>query len=203
MSFPENHPGKTTAVLSVIGYAVVISSFAGLFPYPKIEPSTVNLLSDVIAAINAVALTALVAGYLKIRKGDVEAHKKLMLTSFGLILLFLVVYLFKVGGGGTKVFEGPETIKLYLYLPMLAVHLILSIVSVPVVLYAVVLGLTQPVEELGDTVHPRVGKIAVVAWVLSLALGLATYLLLNVVYTGTIERGAESLYLTPVIFLGF
>ena len=198
-SYFSRNPGKTTAVLSVVGYVVVIASFAGLFPYPDISDSTVNLLSHLIAVINAVTLATILSGYYKIREGDVEAHKKLMLASFALILLFLAVYLFKVGGGGTKVFEGPRVVKIYLYLPMLAIHLILSVVSVPVVLYAVVLGLTQPIDKLPDTAHPKVGKIAVAAWSLSLALGLITYLLLNIIYTGTIEHGAESLLIAPFL----
>lgn len=65
---------------------------------------------------------------------------------------------------------------------MLAVHILLSILAVPVVLHAVVLGLTHSIADLPRTIHPRVGKIAVAAWVVSLALGIITYVLLNQVY---------------------
>ena len=53
----------------------------------------------------------------------------------------------------------------------------------PVVLHAVVHGLTHSPAELRNTVHPRVGRIAVAAWTLSLLLGIVTYLLLNHLYS--------------------
>jgi putative membrane protein len=65
---------------------------------------------------------------------------------------------------------------------MLAVHILLSAVSVPVVVHAVVLGLTHSPAELRETVHARVGRIAVSAWGLSLFLGLVTYVMLNHIY---------------------
>jgi putative membrane protein len=66
---------------------------------------------------------------------------------------------------------------------MLAVHIVLSVVSVPVVLYALVLGLTHsPAELREETPHRRVGRIAASAWILSLSLGVVTYLLLNHVF---------------------
>ena len=68
----------------------------------------------------------------------------------------------------------------YPYLAMLAIHIVLSIVSVPVVVFALVLGLTHSPDELRtETPHRRVGQVAASAWLLSLALGVVTYLLLN------------------------
>jgi putative membrane protein len=69
------------------------------------------------------------------------------------------------------------------YLLMLAVHILLSILAVPLVIYAIVLGLTHTPEELRtETPHKRVGRIAAGTWILSLSLGVVTYLLLNHLY---------------------
>ncbi|MDY6764464.1 MAG: DUF420 domain-containing protein [Halobacteria archaeon] len=181
-STAKENPREVTILLSVVGYALVIGSFAGYIPFPSISKAWVDLLSHVIAVINTLALLSLLSGYYFIKKRRIKWHKRAMVTSFTLILIFLVVYLIKVGGGGTKLFQGPEFVKTYVYLPMLAVHLVLSVVSVPVVLYAVVLGLTHTPAELPRTSHPKVGKIAVYAWVVSLTLGLLTYFMLNIVY---------------------
>jgi putative membrane protein len=82
---------------------------------------------------------------------------------------------------------------------MLAVHVLLSVVSVPVVLHAVVLGLTHSPSELPETIHPRVGRIAVVAWTLSLALGVFTYVLLNHVYSWeAVARSGMALFVLAV-----
>ena len=140
-----------------------------------------DLLSHAIAVVNTVALTALLLGWRWIRRGEVRKHRAAMLTAFALILAFLALYLVKVGGGGEKsiAVTGPVY---YAYLVMLAIHILLSVVAVPVVVYAVVLGLTHTPTELRNTPHARIGRWAAAAWGLSLALGIVTYLMLNHVY---------------------
>ena len=191
------HPRATTAVLSVLGYVLVLGTFAGLLPiYPELERATVDLLSHAIAGVNTVALTSLLLGWGWIRRGEVRKHRAAMLTAFVLILVFLALYLVKVGGGGEKsiAVTGPVY---YAYLAMLAVHIVLSVVAVPVVVYAVVLGVTHTPAELRETAHARVGRWAAAAWSLSLALGIVTYLMLNHVY-GVDEYMAA---LLPLVFV--
>lgn len=182
-SYAREHDLGTAILLSIVGYGVVIGTFADAFPYPEVSLDTVNSMSHMIAVVNTAALITILYGWYSIRKGNVRQHKRAMLSAFSLILLFLVIYLFKIGGGGTKEFVGPTFVRNYIYLPMLAVHLILSIVSVPVVIYAVVLGLTHSPDELrNETPHKRVGRIAAFSWGLSLFLGVVTYFLLNHMY---------------------
>jgi len=193
----KDHPGAITAVLSVVGYALVGGAFAGVLPiFPALSRSTVLLFGDLIAVVNTLALASLLMGWRFIRRGEVDKHRAAMLTAFSLIVLFLVLYLWKVGGGFEKSFVGPLLVR-QVYLAMLAVHVLLSVVSVPIVLYAVVLGLTRTPAELKRTAHARVGRAAVAAWTLSLALGILTYLLLNHVY-GWEPRHA-SLLLVPFL----
>lgn len=178
------HPAGATVLLSILGYTLVVGTFLGLVPasiFPDLVLEQVNRLSDAIAAINTVATLSLVAGWRWIRRDEVRKHAAAMSVAFGLILLFLALYLTKIGGGGTKEFVGPRS-AYYAYLAMLAVHILLSVVSVPVVLYALVLGITHTPTELRETAHARVGRVAAGAWILSLSLGVVTYLLLNHVY---------------------
>lgn len=179
------HPMATTAIVSAVGYVVVVGTLEGLAPagvYPELSLRTVNRLADAIAVVNATATATLLYGYWCARRGRLRRHRAAMLTAFGLILLFLVLYLLKVGGGGTKEFVGPDGAYL-VYLALLAVHVLLSILSVPFVVYQVVTGLTHSMGELAQrTHHRRVGRLAVAAWTVSLSLGVVTYLLLNHVY---------------------
>lgn len=181
----KKHPGAITAVLSVVGYGLVLGTFFGVVPssvYPTLSLWEVNRIADAIAVINTTATVALVLGWYWIRHGQVRKHRAAMLSAFGLILLFLVLYLTKVGGGGTKEFVGP-TGPYYVYLAMLAVHITLSIVCVPPVIYQVVTGLTHSPAALSEvTHHPVVGRLAAAAWILSLSLGVLAYVLLNHVY---------------------
>ncbi|MFB6243536.1 MAG: DUF420 domain-containing protein [Halobaculum sp.] len=190
----REYPRATVAVVSVIGYALVIGTFAGVFPiFPELTEGQVNLLSHAIAVVNTIATVSLALGWYWIRRDEVRKHAAAMGTAFGLILLFLVLYLLKVGGGpGEKQIVIESTMFLgafagtvkAVYLGMLAVHILLSVVSVPVVLYAITLAATHSVPELrAETPHETVGRIAAGSWLLSLTLGVVTYVLLNWVYT--------------------
>lgn len=188
----RTHPRATVAVLSVVGYGLVIGTFAGLFPvYPELTRAQVNLLSHAIAVVNTLTIGTIAAGWYWIRRGAVRKHAAAMSTSFLLILTFLGLYLLRVGGGpGEKriVIESSAALGAYagtveaVYLAMLAVHILLSVVAVPIVLYVLTLAATRSVSELRDSLHPRVGRIAASVWLVSLALGVVTYVLLNHVY---------------------
>ena len=181
-SLVKRHPLGVVAVLSVIGYVLVIGTlYVGLPIYPTIGLETVNLLSHAIALVNTVAICCLVAGWYQIRQGNVERHRRLMIASFTLIMLFLVLYLLKTGGGGRKEFVGPQ-LPYYLYLAMLGIHIVLSALSVPLVLYNITVGLSHSIEEIRQTAHRRVGRVTVAVWTVSLTLGVLAYVLLNHVY---------------------
>ncbi|MFC6752762.1 DUF420 domain-containing protein [Halorubrum tibetense] len=181
----KRRPAATVALLTVVGYGAVLGAF--LVPgfqalFPDLSRSTVDLLTHAIAAVNSLTILTLSLGWYWIRNGEVRKHAAAMTTSFALILLFLGIYVPRVAGGGTKYFDGPELVGT-VYLVMLGIHILLSIVAVPVVLYALLLGLTHSVDELRSEVpHATVGRIAAGSWLLSLVLGVVTYVMLNHVY---------------------
>lgn len=202
-AWAAEHPRIVTAIVTVGGYAVVFGSFGGLVPFPRLQAETVTLFSHLIAIVNSFALSFLLAGVVFVDRGEIERHRRAMLGAFTLILVFLVLYVWKQAGGFTKglvvldgqFLAGYAGLISTAYLLMLAVHVLLSIVAVPFVVHAIVLGSTQPVETLPSTIHPTVGRIAVVAWGTSLALGIITYLMLHHVYTWERVREAGLLLL--------
>ena len=172
-----------TIFLTIVGYALVIGTFVVDLPiYPDLTEAQVNVLTHAIAVINAATTVSLLLGWYWIRIGKVDRHRVAMVTAFLLILLFLAVYLLRVGGGGEKYIAGAPDLARYAYLVMLAIHIVLSIVAVPVVLYALLLGLTHTPAELRRTSHAKIGRIAAATWILSLVLGVVTYVMLNHVY---------------------
>lgn len=180
--FARDHPRALTAVLTVVGYIVVIGTLYG-DPgiYPTIGESTVDLFAHIIAVINTATVACLVAGWYWIRNDDVEKHRAAMTAAFGLILLFLVFYLLKTGGGGRKEIVAGAPLR-SLYLAMLAIHILLSVLAVPLVLYAITLGVTRTVPEIRETAHAKIGRIAVSTWLVSLVLGVVAYLMLTFYY---------------------
>ncbi len=189
-----DHPKAVTAVLSVVGYVVVVGafvvpSFQALFP--ELSLRQVNVLGSAIAAVNSVTVVLLCAGWYWIRTDQVKKHATAMISSFGLILIFLAMYVPRVAGGGTKEFvleSSYSWVPLFewivpAYLLMLAIHILLSILAVPLVLYALMLGLTHTPDQLRtETAHKRIGRIAAGTWILSLVLGVVTYVMLNHLY---------------------
>lgn len=182
VALAKRHPRALAATLTGVGYALVLGTlYVGLPIYPTISLATVNLLSHAIAVINSITVGLLLAGWYFIRRGQVRKHRWAMLSAFALIMLFLTLYLLKTGGGGRKDFVGPTGVY-YAYLAMLGTHILLSFLSVPLVLYNVVVGVTHSPAEIADTPHDRVGRAAVAVWSVSLTLGVVTYVLLNHVY---------------------
>lgn len=190
----REHPLGVTAVLTLVGYGLVLGTlYVGLPIYPDVGLATVNLLSHAIAVVNTTTVVLLAVGWHWIRQGEVRKHRAAMLAAFVLIVLFLVLYLTKTGGGGRKDVVGSGLLQTA-YLGMLAVHIVLSVLAVPLVVYQVVLGLTHSPAELYGSNHARVGRIAVVSWLVSLALGVVAYVLLNYV----LEYEFVELFLVPV-----
>ena len=87
----------STILISFGGYIIVIGTFLDIWPesiYPELTVSMMNRLADVIAIVNLSALCLIIVGWYWIRRGDVEKHRRAMLTSFGLIILFLMLKFF-------------------------------------------------------------------------------------------------------------
>jgi putative membrane protein len=170
----------TVAVYVVLGAALSMTPPAHL---PPAVAATLPILPPFIAGTNALALLCLVAGWLAVRARQIRRHRRFMLASAALISLFLVLYVTRVALGGIKPFPGPPEIRTFIYLPVLAVHIVLSIASVPLVVYALITGLTHRTRAaVAGTLHPAVGRYAVALWSVSLALGIVVYFMLNVLW---------------------
>jgi putative membrane protein len=191
----KDNVAAVTVLLTIVGYGLVAGTFQGWLPlFPEISQSGVNLLGHAIAVVNTLAVCCLATGWYWIRNGEVDKHRAAMSAAFALIVLFLLLYLPKVGGGGQKVIVDtvPDLVR-YSYYVMLLIHVLLSIVAMPIVLYAFLLGLTHSPAELRQTPHARIGRIAAGSWILSLVLGVITYLILNHAYGYTFEPALVAL----------
>ncbi|MFN3322003.1 MAG: DUF420 domain-containing protein [Bryobacteraceae bacterium] len=82
-------------------------------------------LPTVNAALNSTATVLLVWGYTLIRRGRIEAHKRVMLGAFAASILFLVCYLVYHFEVGSVRFQGTGTIRT-VYLSILLSHTVLA-----------------------------------------------------------------------------
>ncbi len=181
----REHVPAVTAALTVVSLILVFSAALQAIPQDAI-PTAPEWILDAIphlnAALSALAIGTIASGVRAIRRGEITRHRRLMVTSFVLFAGFLVMYLYRVSLLGPSSFPGPETIELYVYLPILAIHILLAISSLPFVYYALLLALTRPIHELPQTNHARVGRIAASLWTISFAGGIIIYLMLYVLF---------------------
>lgn len=176
--------GSVTLLLSAGALGVVFAAVFRVIPAGPVPRSAMllSLVPHLNAVVSLAAIGTILSGVHTIRQGNVASHRRFMLTSTGLFATFLVLYLYKLVLEGQTTFAGPATVDQVVYLPLLAVHVLLAIVAVPLVIYVLLLAGTYPVNELPDTPHPRVGRLAAALWLVSFALGEIVYLLLYVLY---------------------
>ena len=180
----REHVIELTTVLSVVSLALVFGAVLGYVPesaLPRID-SLVAVIPHLNVLISATAIVTILGGVRAIRRRDIDTHRRLMLASAGLFALFLVLYLYRISLEGPSEFPGPETVYLYVYLPVLAVHIVLAVVAVPLVYYALLLATTRPVSALPATRHARVGRVAATLWLVSFAMGISIWLMLYVLF---------------------
>jgi len=180
----ENVP-LLTGVLSAVALALVFGAVGGVIPssiLPRASDGVLAAIPHLNAAISLTAIGTILLGWRAISRGNVERHRAFMLSSFGLFAAFLVGYLYRLVIVGTAEFPGPETVYTFVYLPFLAIHILLAIVCIPFVFYALLLATTRPYTELYDTRHAWVGMVGAVLWLISFSMGIGVYLLLHHVY---------------------
>lgn len=180
----ENVP-LLTALLSVAALALVFGAVGGAIPsglLPRASDGVIAAIPHFNAAVSATAIATILLGWRAIARGNVRRHRAFMVTSFALFSTFLAAYLYRLVVVGTTEFAGPEAVYTYLYLPFLAVHILLAIVCLPFVFYALLLATTHSVSELYHTRHSQAGFVAATLWLISFAMGIGVYLLLYHLY---------------------
>lgn len=174
---------ELTAMLSVVSLAVVFGTAGGFVPsgaLPRFAP-LVEAIPHLNAGLSVAALVTIVLGVRAIKRGDVERHRRAMVTTTALFLAFLLLYLYRIALEGPSDFPGPSAVERLFYLPLLAIHILLAVVSIPLVYYVLLVAVTRPVAAVRESLHPRVGRVAATLWAISFALGVVVYLLLYVV----------------------
>lgn len=182
--FVRDNVPALTGVLTLVSLALVFGAVLGYLPasvLPRVD-TLVVLVPHLNAAVSLLAIVTIVSGVRAIRQGDVARHRVAMLTTTALFATFLVLYLYRVTLEGPSVFAGPPAVERFVYLPTLAVHILLAIVAIPFVYYALLLATTRPATVLPETNHARVGRVAATLWFISFTLGIVVYLLLHVLF---------------------
>jgi len=133
---------------------------------------TVDSLPTLNAILNAISTVFLVAGFIQIKKGNREAHKKLMITALTSSALFLISYLIYHSQVGSLPYPYHDWTR-PLYFAILIPHIILAAVMVPFILAAVWFAIKDKFEK-----HKKIMRWTLPVWIYVSISGVIIFLML-------------------------
>jgi len=131
-----------------------------------------SALPGVNATLNAVSGALAAAGFVAIRRGRRDLHRRLMLSAVTSSVLFLTGYLTRLSLTGIHRFPGRGALRAT-YLAVLGSHTILAAVAAPLVLLTLTLALRRRFAT-----HRRLARATLPIWLYVSATGVVVYALL-------------------------
>ncbi|MCX2450557.1 DUF420 domain-containing protein [Pedobacter sp. PLR] len=175
-------------IVTAVVLTVVIA--LKLVPPPGNKPAFIYLLPHIIGGINATCSVLLIVSLIFIKKGNIKAHKITNITTFLLSAIFLVFYiLFHLYEKDTKfgdidhngILSAAELAAVgstrYIYFFILATHIILAVVVLPLILVSFYRGLTMQVE-----LHKKIVRWSYPVWLYVAVTGVIVYLMISPYY---------------------
>jgi len=164
---------RAKQVIYGLSVFVSLAVAAVIYLVPSTEGARApSALASVNAALNGAAGCFLVAGFVFVKRRQLDAHRRCMLTAFGLSSLFLVTYLLHHAQVGSVPFQGTGVVRT-VYLALLLPHIVLAAVIVPLALFTIYRGWTGRLE-----LHRKVARITLPLWLYVSASGVTIYWML-------------------------
>lgn len=175
---PQTQTTPRAALGSIVAISAVAISFLLWLIYMHRAPAQFAgkyaFLPALNAVLNGLAATALCVGFYFIKTGNWRAHRTSMLTAFAFSSLFLISYIINHAlHGDTRFPMGHATIRT-VYLSILASHIFLSIVALPMVLITFFFSLTGRFP-----LHKRIARYTFPIWLYVSVTGVIVFLLLQ------------------------
>lgn len=124
------------------------------------------------AVLNFTSALCLLGGYLSIRGGRREAHKRFMLAAFSCSVVFLLSYLAYHFQVGSVRFRGEGAVRT-LYLAILLTHTVLAAFTAPLAIATLRRALGGRFEQ-----HRKIARITFPIWIYVSITGVVVYLML-------------------------
>jgi len=172
---PSSNTRTAIAAILVISAAATAFLFWLIYVHPAADSASVRFafLPALNAALNGLSATALLIGYTFIRARRVEAHRAAMLTAFGFSTLFLVGYILHHALHGDVRYPVHAALRL-VYLPLLASHILLAMLALPLILVTFFLSLTGRIPQ-----HRRIARWTFPLWLYVSITGVITWAMLR------------------------
>ena len=175
-------PSSTTqgSTRTAIATILVVSAAAALlilwliYSHPAAASSTeYAFLAAHTAILNGLAAVSLVIGFTFIKAHNIKAHRAAMITAFVFSSLFLVSYILHHALHGDVRYPVHAAYRM-VYLPLLASHIILATVSLPLILVTFFFSLSGRIPS-----HRKVARWTFPLWLYVSVTGVITYVMLR------------------------
>jgi uncharacterized membrane protein YozB (DUF420 family) len=133
----------------------------------------IQALPEILVALNVCATSLLTLGWLAIRAGQRERHRKIMTANLGVAVLFLIAYITLITVVGHERYDGEGWLR-PLFFTILISHTILAVSLVGFVPRTVYLAWKQRFQE-----HRRLARITIRMWLYVTVTGIVIYLMLH------------------------
>jgi uncharacterized membrane protein YozB (DUF420 family) len=137
---------------------------------------TFSDLPAVNASLNGLSAVFLLLGFRFIRRKNIPAHKRCMLSAVVTSTLFLACYVVYHAKAGGTVFRNPPWFR-WIYIPLLVSHVFLAMVIVPMV----IITLNRALRERFDK-HKKIARWTWPLWMYVSVTGVVVYLLLYQIF---------------------
>jgi putative membrane protein len=174
---PSNSQSTTRGAIAAI-LAVSAAATAFLFWLIYVHPAAASstqyaFLPAMNAVFNGLSATALLIGFTFIRAHRIAAHRASMITAFAFSTLFLVGYILHHALHGDVLYPAHAAFRTF-YLCLLASHIILAVVTLPLVLVTFFFSLSGRFPQ-----HRKVARWTFPLWLYVSVTGVVTYAMLR------------------------
>jgi protein SCO1/2/putative membrane protein len=135
-------------------------------------PEWVSWLPTVNASLNGLATVLLIVGHRLIYRKRIEAHKRVMLSAFGVSVIFLASYVTYHAYAGSKPFTGTGLAR-PVYFTILISHIVLAALVPLLAAVTIHRGLTGQWDK-----HRRIARVTYPIWLYVSVTGVIIYLML-------------------------
>lgn len=165
---------RIIAIITVAIPLAVLTLY--LLPKPDAVPNFVKHCPLLNATLNGTCTVLLIASYIAIRNKKVALHRALNIAAFTLSALFLVSYVLYHLFGKETLFPHDNPMR-PVYLFILASHITLSAIVLPMVLLTFYRGLTNQVIK-----HRKLARWTMPIWLYVTITGVVVYLMISPYY---------------------
>ena len=176
-SAPGTHCGTRSAIAAILDISAAATAFLFWLIYIHSASDAAHVrfafLPPLNAVLNGLSATALLIGFTFIRARNIKAHRASMITAFSFSTLFLIGYILHHALHGDVRYPVHAAFRTF-YLSLLASHIVLATLALPLVLVTFFFSLSGRIPQ-----HRKVARWTFPLWLYVSVTGVITYVMLR------------------------